>query len=104
MTESSPAPVAHAPVDQWKDMWAFVPRYERWIESLGVPIHRTYAVDDLRTIEVGPWEERECNAAVVVLHGQADYMETRLTEVPAGATLPPSKLGVDDLIYVLSGA
>ncbi|MEA2641869.1 MAG: hypothetical protein QOF51_3263, partial [Chloroflexota bacterium] len=80
-----------------------VPRYERWIESLGVPIHRTYAVDDLRTIEVGPWEERECNAAVVVLHGQADYMETRVTELPPGATLPPSKFGVDDLIYVLSG-
>jgi len=80
-----------------------VPRYERWIESLGVPIHRTYFVDDLRAIEVGPWEERECNAAVVVLEGNKDLMETRVTEIPPGAALPPVKFSLDDIIYVLSG-
>ena len=68
---------------EWKDYWAMVPRYERWIESIGVPVHRTYYVQDLRTLEVGPWEEPECNAAVVVLEGNKDFMETRVTEIPA---------------------
>ena len=89
--------------DQWKDYWAMVPRYERWIESLGVPIHRTYYVDDLRSIEVGPWEERECNAAVVVLEGNKDFMETRVTEIPPGAELRPAKCSFDDIIYVVAG-
>ncbi len=89
--------------EQWEDQWSMVPRYERWIESLGIPIHRSYFIDDLRTIEVGPWEERECNAAIVVLSGQADFMETRVTEIPPAATLPPFKFSLDDVIYVLSG-
>ena len=103
MTETR-APIPNRPIpNRWKDYWAYVPRYERWIESLGVPVHRAYAVDDLRTLEVGPWQERECNAAVVVLLGQADYMETRITEIPPAATLPPYRFSLDDLIYVLAG-
>jgi len=90
-------------IDRWKDYWWITPRYERWIESLDVPIHRTYYIDDLRTVEVGPWEERECNAAVVVLEGNKDFMETRVTEIPPGASLPPLKFSLDDIIYVLSG-
>lgn len=89
--------------DRWKDRWTFVPRYRRWIEAQGVPIYHTYFVDDLRTIEVGAWEERECNAAVVVLTGQEYQMETRVTEIPPGQALPPVKFSLDDLIYVLSG-
>lgn len=91
------------PPERWQDYWSMVPRYERWIESLDVPIHRTYYVEDLRTIEVGPWEDRECNAAVVVLDGNKDFMETRVTEIPPGASLPPLKFSLDDIIYVLSG-
>lgn len=89
--------------DRWQDRWTFVPRYRRWIEAQGVPIHHTYFVDDLRTIEVGPWEERECNAAFVVLTGQEYQMETRITEIPPGQTLPPLKFSLDDVVYVLSG-
>ena len=84
--------------EQWEDQWSMVPRYERWIESLGIPIHRRYFIDHLRTIEVGPWEERECNAAIVVLTGQADFMETRVTEIPPAATLPPFKFSLDDVM------
>jgi oxalate decarboxylase/phosphoglucose isomerase-like protein (cupin superfamily) len=79
------------------------PRYEGWAEELGLAVHRGYYADDLRTIAVAPWEERECNAAVVILEGNKDLMETRVTEIPPGATLPPLKFSLDDVIYVLSG-
>jgi oxalate decarboxylase/phosphoglucose isomerase-like protein (cupin superfamily) len=91
------------PFDPWKDSWAFTPRYERWIESLEVPIHRAYYIDDLRTIEVGPWEDQEINTAVVVLEGNKDFMETRLTEIPPAGTARPMKFSLDDIIYVVSG-
>ncbi|MPZ14208.1 MAG: cupin domain-containing protein [Chloroflexi bacterium] len=87
----------------WSNYWAMVPRYERWIESLGVPIHRAHYVQDIRTVEVGPWEERECNAAVIVLEGNKDFMETRITEIPPGSSLRPAKYSFDDIVYVASG-
>ena len=44
--------------------------YDRWINSVGIPIHGGFYVEDLRTIELGWWPERECNAAFLVLTGQ----------------------------------
>ena len=49
--------------------------YDRWMESRGVPVHRGYFIEDLRTIEVGPWAERECNAAFIQLKGQEGVSE-----------------------------
>ena len=63
--------------------------HERWIQSTGVPIHRGYFIDDARTVEVGPWPERECNAAFLQLAGQEGVVEVRVTEIPPGKTLPP---------------
>ena len=85
------------------EVWHPIPRYDRWVESLGIPVHRGYYVEDLRTMPLGPWEERECNAAVLILEGQEGLTESRVTEIPAGATLPPLKLAIDELVYVLSG-
>src|SRR3954454_18637767 len=77
--------------------------YEQWITSTGVPIHRGYFVEDGRTAELGWWEERQCNAAFCVLAGQEGVSEVRITEIPAGATLPPTKFAYDESVYVLDG-
>jgi oxalate decarboxylase/phosphoglucose isomerase-like protein (cupin superfamily) len=90
----------------WARVPAFVNKgyaYDRWIESLELPIHRGYFVDDLRLVEVKPWEERECNACFIQLMGQEGVSEARVTEIPAGATLPPLKLALDELVYVVDG-
>src|SRR3954466_868779 len=62
--------------------------YEQWIQSTGVPIHRGFFIDDVRTVELGWWAERECNAAFLVLSGQEGVTEGRVTEIAPGATLP----------------
>ena len=31
--------------------------YDRWMESVGIPIHRGFFIEDLRTVELGWWEE-----------------------------------------------
>src|SRR2546428_11293448 len=83
--------------------WNVPSAYDEWVESLGLPIHRGYFVQDLRTVELGRWDERECNAAFLLLAGQEGVSEARVTEVPPGATLPPLKMAVDEGVYVVEG-
>ena len=75
--------------------------YGQWIESLGLPIHRGYFIEDARTLEVAPWPEMECNAAFIELEGMKGVSEARITEIPPGGTPAPVKFGLDDAVYVL---
>ena len=77
--------------------------YERWVRETGLPVHHGHYVADVRTAEVGWWDERECGAAFVDLQGQASLTEGRITEIPPGKTLPPLKFGVDEVVYVVKG-
>ena len=77
--------------------------YDTWMRSVGVPVHTGYYIEDLRTLELGWWEERGCHAAFIQLEGQQGISEARVTEIPPGQTLPPVKMAVDETIYVLEG-
>ena len=77
--------------------------YEYWIRTTGLPVYRGHYIHDARTIELGAWDERECNAAFVLLEGQGGLTEGRITEIPPGKTLPPFKFGLDEIVYVVKG-
>jgi hypothetical protein len=78
--------------------------YVKWIESLDVPIHRGYYIEDLRTLQLGgPWKQREADVAFVELAGQEGISGAYVLEIPPGATLPPYRIAIDDLVYVLNG-
>jgi len=77
--------------------------YDRWMESIGIPIHRGFFIEDLRTVELGWWDERQCNAAFVQLMGQEGITSAVVMEIAPGKTLPPVKFALDELIYVLQG-
>lgn len=77
--------------------------YDRWMESVGIPIHRGFFIEDLRTIELGWWDERQCDAAFIQLVGQEGITSATVMEIAPGKTLPPMKFALDELIYVLQG-
>jgi oxalate decarboxylase/phosphoglucose isomerase-like protein (cupin superfamily) len=77
--------------------------YDRWMESVGIPIHRGYFIEDLRTVELGWWDERQANAAFIQLTGQEGITSATVMEIPAGKSLPPVRFALDELIYVLKG-
>ena len=77
--------------------------YDRWMESVGIPIHRGFFIEDLRTVELGWWDERQCNAAFIQLMGQEGITSAVVMEIAPGKTLPPLKFALDELIYVLRG-
>ena len=81
----------------------FASPYDMWVESLDIPIHKGYYIEDVRKVDVGWWEERQCNAAFLQLAGQEGVTEARVTEIPPGKTLPPLKFALDEVVYVADG-
>ncbi len=79
------------------------PAYQKWMESRGIPIQRGHFVSDPMAVELGWWAERECNASFIQLEGQQGVSEARITEIPPGGTLPPMKMAVSEVVYVLDG-
>src|SRR5437867_8509774 len=77
--------------------------WDRWAASTGIPIHEAYFVPDLRTIELGWWDERQCQAAFLKLAGFEGVSAARIIEIPPGKTLAPLKLAFDEGVYVLEG-
>ena len=69
------------------NFWDKKTPYENWIESTGAPIHRGYYIEDCRTLELGYWAERECDAAFIQLVGQEGVTGAYVTEIPPGKTL-----------------
>ena len=84
------------------NFWDKKTPYESWIESTGAPIHRGYYIEDCRTVELGYWPERECDAAFIQLVGQEGVTGAYVTEIPPGKTLPSFRVAIDEVVYVLA--
>ena len=77
--------------------------YSQWMKSTGIPIHRGYHIGDLRTLELGRWDERGCDAAFLEMVGSEGVNEARVTEIAPGKTLPPHTFSLDEVVYVVQG-
>jgi len=77
--------------------------YDRWMESVGIPIHRGFYVEDLKTVELGWWKEHQCKAAFMQLMGQEGVTSAIIMEIGPGNTLPPVRFALDEIIYVVAG-
>jgi oxalate decarboxylase/phosphoglucose isomerase-like protein (cupin superfamily) len=73
------------------------------MESQGIPVYTGHYVEDMRTIALGHWPERECDAAFLRFVGQEGVSEARITEIAPGQTLPPLKFTLDEVVYVIEG-
>ncbi|MFI5269146.1 MAG: cupin domain-containing protein, partial [Chloroflexota bacterium] len=68
------APTEQAPAKQ-RTQFA----YDEWMESRGVPVHHGFFVRDVRSMELGWWEERKAKTAFIQLAGQEGVSEARVT-------------------------
>lgn len=72
--------------------------YDTWMESTGIPIRRGFYIEDLRTVPVGWWKERECNAAFIQLDGMQGVCENRVSEIREKFAQELTKKGTDSLM------
>ena len=77
--------------------------YDRWMEAQGIPIHKGFYIEDLRTVELGRWDARGIDACFIQLMGQEGVSEARVSEIPPGGSHPPFKQSVDEVVYVVDG-
>ena len=51
--------------------------YDTWMEAQGIPVHRGYYVEDLRTVQLAPWKMRGCDAAFMQLEGMQGVVDRK---------------------------
>ena len=80
--------------------------HDGWLEQQadkGIPLYQDCYIEDLRTVELGHWDLRDCSTAFIKFTDMEGITEARVQEIPPGGALRPFKLGVDELVYVLQG-
>lgn len=77
--------------------------YDEWMAAQRLPVHRGYFIDDVRTLEVDYWAQRATQSAFIQLEGQQGVSEARISEIPAGESLPPYRVAIDEIVFVASG-
>jgi len=63
MQTTTEIPAANTGEHWIKDPAGAFGAWDRWSQAQGLPIHQGYFIPDLRTVDLGWWEDRQCNAA-----------------------------------------
>ena len=76
--------------------------YLAWQREQGIPIHTGYFVEDLRTVAVGYWKERNANGAFINL-SNAVVNDAVVLEIPRGEKTHPRRQVFDESVMVVAG-
>jgi quercetin dioxygenase-like cupin family protein len=74
-----------------------------WLNREGIPVHTGYAVEDLKTMPLGPWPRLGGLGAYVRLIGAEDATGMYVCEIPPGGQLAPERHLYEEVIYCLTG-
>ncbi len=77
--------------------------YERWVEEQGVPTLKTFFLENLNEVELGPWERKGGRGAIINLEGTGDTDDAYICELTGGGKSAPERHFYEELVYVLEG-
>ena len=77
--------------------------YERWVESEGIPVIKTFFVEDIRTVELQWWERKGGKGAFLQMEGAGQVNNCYICEIPPGKSLKPQRHLFEESIYIVSG-
>ena len=80
-----------------------VDAYRAFQAREGIPVVTGFAVDDLRTLELGDWARLNCRGAYINLDGAGDTNDAYVAEIPPGGKMAPERHIFEKNIYVLAG-
>jgi hypothetical protein len=77
--------------------------YEKWVAAQGVPIIRDFYIEDLRTVELAPWDWKGGRGAILNLIGTGNINDSYIAEIAPGKSLNPQRFMFEEMIYVVEG-
>jgi oxalate decarboxylase/phosphoglucose isomerase-like protein (cupin superfamily) len=77
--------------------------YTNWQQAQKIPINRGFFVEDLRKVEVAPWEHKGGLGAFVNLDGAGGTNDGYVCEIPPGKQLREQKHLYEEMVFVLDG-
>lgn len=80
-----------------------VDTYRSWQEAQKIPVIRGFFVEDVKTVEVAPWELKGGRGAFIVLDGTGGINDAYVCEIPPGGKLKPQKHLYEEMVYIASG-
>lgn len=90
--------------------WSLTP-YEKWVADEGIKVHTRQLVEDVRSVEVAPWERAGVNAALLDLSG--DPLDGAMInnqgtirfvcEIPPGGTFKAERHLYEEIFFVVKG-
>ncbi|MEK7379108.1 MAG: cupin domain-containing protein [Candidatus Binatota bacterium] len=77
--------------------------YEKWVESEGVPVIKTFFVEDIRGVKLEWWERKGGYGAFLQMEGAGQVNNCYICEIPPGKNLKPQRHLFEETVYVVSG-
>ena len=91
------------PATEMTNVMDNIPYYDKWQMGEGIPIVKTFFVQDLRKVELKPWDRTGGNGAFINMEGAEGATGAYVIEIPAGKSLNPQRHLYEDMLYVLKG-
>src|SRR4051812_17736211 len=85
-----------------EDLKSLPTAYEEWQRHEGIPIHKTFHVEDLRQVPLAPWARFGGNAAFVNL-ADCHITTAAVLEIPPGQSSRPIKHIFEAWIFIIDG-
>jgi quercetin dioxygenase-like cupin family protein len=77
--------------------------YKEYQRRESIPIHTGFGVEDIKTVELGPWARRDGLGAFIDLDGNGGINDAYVCEIPPGSKLAPQRQLFEEMIYVVAG-
>jgi mannose-6-phosphate isomerase-like protein (cupin superfamily) len=77
--------------------------YREWQEAQNIPIITGFFVEDVKTVEVAPWDLKGGLGAIIVLDGTGGVNDAYVCEIPPGGKLKPQKHLYEEMVYIAKG-
>ena len=91
------------PATQLENLMDNIPYYDKWQQGEGIPIIKTFFVQDLKKVPVAPWERTGGEGAFINMEGAEGATGAYVCEISAGKSLKPQRQIYEEMIYVLKG-
>src|SRR5581483_85967 len=77
--------------------------YQKWTEAQGIPIIRDFYIQNLREVELAPWDWKGARGVYLNLKGTGDVNDGYICEIAPGKSVKPQRLLFEEMIYIVSG-